>query len=304
MMVCGVCGVCGVCVVAVLLLCVAGGRTSGTPPWTPEVRCWCASYPNVTLCSWAEPPHGPPTRYIATYSERRAHPAARQCRLIPPGSSSSILTSLSSSSSSSSSSSLSSSSSSSERVWHCHLPYLKILTDYIINVTAVHAGGSSSHLSSFTLEEIGEAGTVNSRNSSSHVSFDDDDDDDDDDEAFDHFPFFFSWVFLAVVKPDPPVDVRVSPVGVRNLLVEWSPPPTWANLDILPLKYQVQYRWSSRGTPNSVHIGPLEMTSVELKGLTRGRPYLFQVCAKELLDLGECSDWSSAVEIIIPKTKL
>ncbi|XP_068195103.1 interleukin-27 subunit beta isoform X2 [Antennarius striatus] len=260
MMVCGVCGVCGVCVVAVLLLCVAGGRTSGTPPWTPEVRCWCASYPNVTLCSWAEPPHGPPTRYIATYSERRAHPAARQCRLIPPGSSSSILTSLSSSSSSSSSSSLSSSSSSSERVWHCHLPYLKILTDYIINVTAVHAGGSSSHLSSFTLEEI--------------------------------------------VKPDPPVDVRVSPVGVRNLLVEWSPPPTWANLDILPLKYQVQYRWSSRGTPNSVHIGPLEMTSVELKGLTRGRPYLFQVCAKELLDLGECSDWSSAVEIIIPKTKL
>ncbi|XP_068608436.1 interleukin-27 subunit beta [Brachionichthys hirsutus] len=234
----------GVCVAAALLVCV--GASSGSPPSAPEVRCWCSSYPNVTLCSWPEPPHAPRARYTATYSERRTHPVTRQCRLLPPGSSSSVLTPASSSSP--------------EQRWHCHLPYLKILTDYVINVTEVHPGGSSSHLSSFTLEDI--------------------------------------------VKPDPPADLRVSASKVRNLLLEWSPPPTWANLDILPLKYHVLYRWTSRGTPNSVHIGPLEMTSVELKGLTRGRTYLFQVCAKELLDLGECSDWSSAVEITIPRTKL
>ncbi|KAE8290073.1 Leptin receptor [Larimichthys crocea] len=123
------------------------------------------------------------------------------------------------------------SSSSSERLLHCTLPNLKLLTDYILNVTAVTASGeSSSHLSSFMLEDI--------------------------------------------VKPDPPVDVRVSPLNIRNLLVEWSPPPTWANLNIFPLKYQILYQWESRGTPRSINLGPFESTKVELKGLTPGRPYL------------------------------
>ncbi len=59
---------------------------------------------------------------------------------------------------------------------------------------------------------------------------------------------------LSVVKPDPPAHVRVSPLNSRNVLVEWSPPPAWANLDILPLKYQILYRWESRGTPKSVNV--------------------------------------------------
>ncbi|KAG8013253.1 Interleukin-27 subunit beta [Nibea albiflora] len=144
---------------------------------------------------------------------------------------------------------------------HCTLPNLKLLTDYILNVTAVSASGeSSSHLSSFMLEDI--------------------------------------------VKPDPPVDVRVSPLNIRSLLVEWSPPPTWANLYIFPLKYQILYQWESRGTPKSINLGPFESTKVELKGLTPGRPYLFQVCAKELLGLGKCSDWSLPVKVTIPRVKL
>lgn len=128
-------------------------------------------------------------------------------------------------------------------MWFCFLPNLKLLTDYIINVTAVSPGGSSSYLSSFMLEEIGE----NSTHGDDHgailtVSFDW------------SANCFLSLSFLSVVKPDPPVDVRVSPRGTRNLLVEWSPPPSWANLDILPLKYQILYQWENRGTPKSVNV--------------------------------------------------
>lgn len=244
-----------VCVALTLLMCVLGGQAldllrataaSENTPSTPQVCCWCASYPNVTLCSWPEPSHAPPAHYVATYRERHRQLVTEECHLIPPGSSSSLL--------------ISASSSSSERVWQCYLPNLKLLTDYIINVTAVYPGGSSSHLSSLMLEDI--------------------------------------------VKPDPPVDVRVSPLNSRSLLVEWSPPPTWANLDIIPLKYQILYQWENRGTPKSVNLGPFESTKVELKGLTPGRPYLFQVCAKELLGLGKCSDWSSPVKITVPRVKL
>ncbi|XP_049451829.1 interleukin-27 subunit beta isoform X1 [Epinephelus fuscoguttatus] len=292
-------------VMVTLLMCVLGGQaldllrvtaTSGTPPSTPRVHCWCSSYPNMTLCSWPEPSISPPTHYIATYSERHRPLDTKQCQLIQPGSSSSDLTSTSSSSS--------------ERLWHCQLPNLRLLTDYIFNITAVYSGGSSSHLSSFMLEDI--------------------------------------------VKPDPPVNVRVSPQDVRNLLVQWSPPPSWANLNIFPLKYQILYRWENRGNPKSVNeeeqaaapetdpqsavaatqiqptqtpeprdltattpsqisklsvaavtqLGPFESTKVELKGLTPGRTYVFQVCAKELLGLGMCSDWSSPVKITIPRRKL
>ncbi|XP_031703923.1 interleukin-27 subunit beta [Anarrhichthys ocellatus] len=242
----------GVCVTVTLLLCVLGGQaldllrvtaTSGDPPSTPIVHCWCASYPNVTFCSWPEASRSPPTHYVASYSERHRQLVTKPCQLIQPGSASSDL--------------ISASSPSSERLWHCHLPNLKLLTDYIINVTAFSSGGSRSYLSSFMLEDI--------------------------------------------VKPNPPVDVRVSAHDTRKLLVEWSHPPTWTNLDVFPLKYQILYRWENRGTPKSVNLGPFESTRVELKGLTAGRTYLFQVCAKDLLGLGECSSWSSPVIYIIPR---
>lgn len=43
------------------------GHYISDPPPTPMVHCWCANYPNVTLCSWPEPSVSPPTHYIATY---------------------------------------------------------------------------------------------------------------------------------------------------------------------------------------------------------------------------------------------
>lgn len=153
-------------------------------------------------------------------------------------------------------------------------------------------------------------------------------------------------------------------LSAKNLRVSWSPPPTWGNMDILPLKYHIMYQWTSRGihksvtvssfnhthtsfrgTPskvflkspivgicfflhlkllirffclprdprthihlNLIHVllqlGPFESTSVNLRELTPGRSYLFQVCAKELLGLGRCSNWSSAVNITLPRNNL
>uniref|UniRef100_A0A3P9JC72 Epstein-Barr virus induced 3 n=1 Tax=Oryzias latipes TaxID=8090 RepID=A0A3P9JC72_ORYLA len=264
-------------VAVALLVFVPGSRaldllrataTSGDPPSIPKVHCRCASYPNGTLCSWPQPAVSSPTHYIATYrymkmfvtrqatfcnpnfsflfmwlllfnSERHGQSTTKMCNITSSGSSTP--------------------SPDSEQQWHCHLPNLKLLTDYIINITAVHSGGSSSYLAGFMLEDI--------------------------------------------VKPDPPVDVRVSAQKSRNLLVEWSPPPTWASHHIFPLKYQILYRWENQGSSISVNLGPFENTKIELKGLIPGRAYQFQVCAKELLGLGHCSSWSSPVNVIIPRKK-
>ncbi|KAM9355342.1 interleukin-27 subunit beta [Pholidichthys leucotaenia] len=242
------------CVTVILLSCVLGSQAldllritgapgSREPPSTPTVQCWCANYPNETFCAWSEPSVPPSTHYVATYRERHRENSTEHCLLIPPHSPSSPQ--------------ISASFSTSEQIWLCHLPNLKLFTDYIINITAVHSG-SSSYMTSFMLEDI--------------------------------------------VKPDPPVDVRVSPQN-GNILVQWSPPLTWKNLDIFPLQYYIVYQWENKGTPKSVSLGPSENTSVELKGLCPGRTYLFQVCAQDLLGLGECSDWSSPVNITMSKTK-
>ncbi|XP_061159994.1 interleukin-27 subunit beta-like isoform X1 [Syngnathus typhle] len=215
------------------------------PPVKLSVHCWCASYPNVTFCSWAEPPHSQPLRYIASYSERRQPSISKHCHLTPPASSFS---------------SSSSSSSSFERVWYCHLPNLKMLTNYIINVTTLSSTGSSSfHLSSFMLEDI--------------------------------------------VKPDPPVDVKVLAYHARNVLVGWSAPPTWSHLDMVPLKYQITYQWDHKGRTKSVSF-PLESTAMELKGLSPGREYVFQVCTMDLLGLGQWSLWSSPITVTLPTIKM
>ncbi|KAM7376086.1 hypothetical protein PAMP_005833 [Pampus punctatissimus] len=236
-----------VCVTVTLLMCVVGSEaldllraagTSGYPRSPPKVHCRCASYPNLTLCSWPEPSHLPPTHYIATYSERHRELDIKQCQLIPPSSSSSALIS----------------SSSSEKIWRCYLPNLKLLTDYIINITAVYPSGDVTYLRRFMLEDV--------------------------------------------VKPDPPVDIRFSTNHTRNLL-EWSAPPTWGNLHIFPLKYQILYELTSRST-RRFFIKDYEDTKFELKGLISLKTYVFQVCAMELLGLGECSAYSSPIEITMP----
>lgn len=45
------------------------------------------------------------------------------------------------------------------------------------------------------------------------------------------------------VKPDPPEDLRVSPVPgePKKLLLEWSPPGSWPFPEYFPLKYRIRY---------------------------------------------------------------
>uniref|UniRef100_A0AAV2JGS2 Fibronectin type-III domain-containing protein n=1 Tax=Knipowitschia caucasica TaxID=637954 RepID=A0AAV2JGS2_KNICA len=236
---------------AMLLLCVLGAEavdllridhtTAAASHPALDVRCLCSSVPNGTLCSWAEPPQDTPLHYIATYSERLQQNVTRSCRLLlsgdpllqhnttPPAST--------------------------HKVWTCHVPDVKLLTDYILNVTTVSPSGSSSYLSSFMMEDI--------------------------------------------VKPDPPVDVRVSSPDPRTLLVQWSPPPSWSHIHIFPLKYRLQYQWWSRGQLRS-HQVSFEGTRAPLKSLVGGRMYQIQLCAKDALSLGHCSDWSPAVNASLP----
>lgn len=141
--------------------------------------------------------------------------------------------------------------------WICQLPNLKLLTDYIINITAVHSGRSSSHLTSFMLEDIGEKWNYTECGQTS-LSF------------ITQFPFLSKQTnkktikkkicSMCSVKPDPPVDVRVSPTNNRKLLVEWSPPPTWTNLAIFPLKYQIIYQWENKGIRRSVNVSMIFIT--------------------------------------------
>lgn len=109
-----------------------------------------------------------------------------------------------------------------------------------------------------------------------------------------------SFMVEDLVKPDPPVELRVSQ-KVRKLVVDWSPPPTWSNLDVFPLKYQLRLSWSHRGDNHTVSPGPYEDTKVTMPGLAPGRTYVLQVCAMELLGLGECSDWSLPVKVLTDK---
>lgn len=45
------------------------------------------------------------------------------------------------------------------------------------------------------------------------------------------------------VKPDPPEDLRVSPIPgeTKKLLLEWSPPGSWPFPEYFPLKYRIRY---------------------------------------------------------------
>lgn len=69
----------------------------------------------------------------------------------------------------------------------------------------------------------------------------------------------FTVLCVVAVKPDPPVDVQLS-LSAKSLWVSWSPPPTWGNMDILPLKYHIKYQWTSRGIHKSVTVSSFNHT--------------------------------------------
>ncbi|XP_072560203.1 interleukin-27 subunit beta isoform X1 [Paramormyrops kingsleyae] len=96
-----------------------------------------------------------------------------------------------------------------------------------------------------------------------------------------------------IVKPDPPVNVRVVPGFTKQLIVEWAPPPTWTNLPYFPLKYKVRFYRNSKASARI--LGPYESLKMTLKGLLPGSTYYIQISAQELLDVGQSSDWTTPI---------
>ncbi|XP_020649940.3 interleukin-27 subunit beta isoform X1 [Pogona vitticeps] len=103
-----------------------------------------------------------------------------------------------------------------------------------------------------------------------------------------------SFIFLdQIIKPDPPEDVKVSPINKerKKLLLTWKPPGSWLLPEYFPLKYSIKY--SVDGSNNSKRVSrTIEETSFTLTGIRPGVIYHVQVAARDALDNGEDSDWS------------
>ncbi|XP_044273520.1 interleukin-27 subunit beta isoform X2 [Varanus komodoensis] len=103
-----------------------------------------------------------------------------------------------------------------------------------------------------------------------------------------------AYVFLdQILKPDPPEDLKFSPIpgNRRKLLLEWKPPSSWMYSEYFPLRYLIRY--SRNGVNNSNMARPTEQTTLVLTGIRPGATYTAWVAAKDSLDIGQYSDWSS-----------
>ncbi|NXP44835.1 IL27B protein, partial [Heliornis fulica] len=100
-----------------------------------------------------------------------------------------------------------------------------------------------------------------------------------------------SFLLENIIKPDPPEDLRVSPIPGEStkLLLEWSPPRSWPFPEYFPLKYRIRYAQEGSDTET---IGPYEQTSHTLSGVRPGTLHHIQVAAKDVTDSGEFSAWS------------
>ncbi|XP_040846572.1 interleukin-27 subunit beta [Ochotona curzoniae] len=101
---------------------------------------------------------------------------------------------------------------------------------------------------------------------------------------------FTLFVAENIIKPDPPEEVRLSPLPGQRLHVQWAPPRSWPFPDIFSLKYWVRYR--RPGGARFRQVGPIEATSVTLRAVRPHARYHVQVAAQDLTDYGEVSDWS------------
>ncbi|XP_015261964.1 PREDICTED: interleukin-11 receptor subunit alpha, partial [Gekko japonicus] len=100
------------------------------------------------------------------------------------------------------------------------------------------------------------------------------------------------FTMQAILKPDPPEGLRVEPVpsAPRRLRVSWEYPSSWPNEPHFQLKFRLQYRpvvhssWSMVETANVS-----ELITDALMGLD----HVVRVSAKDFLDAGSWSEWSS-----------
>uniref|UniRef100_A0A8V5GZM3 Uncharacterized protein n=1 Tax=Melopsittacus undulatus TaxID=13146 RepID=A0A8V5GZM3_MELUD len=95
------------------------------------------------------------------------------------------------------------------------------------------------------------------------------------------------FLLESIIKPDPPEDLRVSPIPgeTTKLLLEWSPPGSWPFPEYFPLRYHIRYAQED--------VAPYEHTSLTLSDLRPGALLHVQVAAKDFMDSGELSAWSA-----------
>uniref|UniRef100_A0A8C3SDR0 Epstein-Barr virus induced 3 n=1 Tax=Chelydra serpentina TaxID=8475 RepID=A0A8C3SDR0_CHESE len=105
----------------------------------------------------------------------------------------------------------------------------------------------------------------------------------------------FPFVVEQIIRPDPPEDLRVSPIpgASKKLLLEWQPPSSWPFPQYFPLKYLIRY--AREGANSNRTIGPYEQTSFTLTGIRPRAIHHVQVAAKDFMDYGDYSAWSPLV---------
>ncbi|NXK74499.1 IL27B protein, partial [Amazona guildingii] len=101
------------------------------------------------------------------------------------------------------------------------------------------------------------------------------------------------FLLESIIKPDPPEDLRVSPIPgeTQKLLLEWSPPRSWPFPEYFPLRYRIRYTQEDGSV--TAMVAPYEQTSLTLSGLRPGARLRVQVAAKDFTDSGELSAWSA-----------
>ncbi|CAM4700086.1 interleukin-27 subunit beta [Caretta caretta] len=105
----------------------------------------------------------------------------------------------------------------------------------------------------------------------------------------------FPFIVEQIIRPDPPEDLRVSPIPgeSKKLLLEWQPPSSWPFPQYFPLKYLIRY--ARAGANNNRTIGPYEQTSFILTGIRPRTIHHVQVAARDFTDYGDYSTWSPLV---------
>ncbi|KFP71253.1 Interleukin-27 subunit beta, partial [Acanthisitta chloris] len=97
-----------------------------------------------------------------------------------------------------------------------------------------------------------------------------------------------------IIKPDPPEDLRVSPIPgePKQLRLEWNPPSSWPFPEYFPLKYHIRYSQDKDSATTTTTVGPFQLTSHTLRDVRPGTLHHVQVAAQDLSDSGELSAWS------------
>ncbi|KAM8986750.1 interleukin-27 subunit beta [Ara ararauna] len=101
------------------------------------------------------------------------------------------------------------------------------------------------------------------------------------------------FLLESIIKPDPPEDLRVSPIPgeTQKLLLQWSPPGSWPFPEYFPLSYRIRYAQEDGSI--TAMVAPYEQTSLTLSDLRPGATLRVQVAAKDFTDAGELSAWSA-----------